>query len=190
MIIFHPNKRIRNYILQKENETFFRTKNIIYHYYILSISWQFFVRFTHNRVFSFLAKSIIRRSAKNRSSISSILILLDMKLHWPHTHRTQMHRKRRSGDGQWLLWAETRICWTSESFCSFKRWAKQCCGLLTSKALQKQLSCWPLEQEVYVYLQRLEAAQSFHDNCVYLCIGSLFLKKGKLNPLSPNLSRL
>lgn len=86
-------------------------------------------------VFILLFKSIIRSQLKNRSSISSNLILLDMKWHWPHTQTTKMHRKRRTGsDSSQRTQGFAR---RSESFCSFKRWAKQCCGLLTSKSIAK-----------------------------------------------------
>ncbi len=79
-----------------------------------------------------------------------------------------MHRKHRTGSDS--SQRTQGFAGRSESFCSFKRWAKQCCGLLTSKSIAKN-SCWPLEK-VCVYFQRLKAAQSFHDNysmCLFVC---------------------
>ncbi len=82
--------------------------------------------------------------------------------------QTKMHRKHRTGSDS--SQRTQGFAGRSESFCSFKRWAKQCCGLLTSKSIAKN-SCWPLEK-VCVYFQRLKAAQSFHDNysmCLFVC---------------------
>lgn len=138
---FHPNKRIRNYILQKENEKMklFLGPRILY-IYIIIISWAFLDSFSWDSPTTEYLASLLNPLSEDQLKTGLQFPLFWSFWTWNYTDHTHTgHRCTESAAaGMGSDSSErTRICWASESFCSFKRWAKQCCGLLTSKSIAK-----------------------------------------------------